>query len=196
MNTSASLTFSMVLTAAAILAPTAWAEVAWTDPVPVMNRAKIALTYRAAISGDQLIVEANHSKGWHTYAMDNTARARKASGSENPESEQPTRIAVSGGAKAAGPWRQTAPKDMSQPEIKWFTWGFEGIARFAVPIERIGDDDVVVTIEAQSCDPSSCTMVSDLKIVVPAGAGGPGESANSLKDLIPVEPESAVAASS
>ncbi len=186
MNTSASRTSRLALIAVLVAAPMVSAEDGWTTPVPVMNRAKIALTYRATVACDYLIVEANHSPNWHTYAMDNTVRARAASGSENPESEQPTRIAVSGAAKASGPWRQTAPKDMSQPEIKWFTWGFEGVARFAVPIEKAGDGDIIVTIDAQSCDPASCTMVSGLKIVVPEGAGS-GDAAELLKDMVPVQ---------
>ena len=171
MKLSANLRFSVALLAALVAAPFALGDDGWSEPVPVMNRAKIALTYRAKIAGDFVIVEANHSKGWHTYSMDNTIRARKATGDEHPESELPTRIAVSGGAKVSGDWMQTAPVDMSQPSIKWYTWGFEGVARFAAPIERVGDEDIVLTIDAQSCDPSSCTMVNDLKIILPAMSG-------------------------
>jgi hypothetical protein len=171
---------------AMIVSSGALADDGWTEPVPVMNRAKIALTYRAGIAGEYLIVEANHTPGWHTYAMDNMERAREASGDENPESEQPTRIAISGGAKAAGAWRQTPPEDLSRPDIHWFTWGFEGVARFAVPIERTGDGDIVVTISAQSCDAASCTMVKELKTTLPQGSAGPRDAAL-LKDLVEVD---------
>jgi hypothetical protein len=184
---SANLRFSIAFFAAIVAAPFALGEDGWTEPVPVMNRAKIALTYRAKVAGDYLLVEASHSEGWHTYSMDNTVRARAATGDENPDSELPTRIAVSGGATVKGDWMQSAPKDMSQPSIKWYTWGFEGVARFAVPIEKTGDEDIVLTIDAQSCDPSSCTMVSDLKIVVP---GAPGNAEPALiEGLVKVQRE-------
>lgn len=186
MSTSASRIFRLVLVAVVAAVPSASGDDSWTQPVPVMNRAKIALTYRATVADGYLIVEANHSPGWHTYAMDNTVRARKASGSENPESELPTRITVSGAAKVSGPWRQTPPKDLSQPEIKWFTWGFEGIARFAVPIEKTGEGDVIVSIDAQSCDPASCTMVSGLEIVVPADAGS-ADASELVSGLVQVQ---------
>ena len=36
-----------------------------------------AVTYRARVEGDWLIVEATHEPGWHTYSMDNVIRARE-----------------------------------------------------------------------------------------------------------------------
>ena len=39
-----------------------------------------ALSYRARVEGDWLVVEATHEPGWHTYAMDNVVRAREKSG--------------------------------------------------------------------------------------------------------------------
>ena len=52
-----------------------------------------AVSYRARVEGDWLVVEATHEPGWHTYSMDNVIRAReKKSGKMRPETELPTVI--------------------------------------------------------------------------------------------------------
>ena len=103
----------LVFIAAAL--PVAFAD--WTEWSEVKMRRDPVVAYRAALSGENLVIEVRHSEGWHTYALDNVERARERSGKETPETELPTRIAVEGGLRVAGPWLQTNPKDLSQTDI-------------------------------------------------------------------------------
>lgn len=134
----------------------------WSDPVVVRRRGEPVVTYRAMLDGDFVLVEARHADGWHTYALDNIERARARSGKERPETELPTRIKVTGGLKVAGNWRQTRPEDLSQEAIRWYTWGFNSRAIFAVRVERANGSEAIITVNAQACDASSCQMVQDL----------------------------------
>jgi hypothetical protein len=164
----------------------------WVESKPVMYRGEIAMTYRARLAGDWLIVEAKHSPAWHSYAMDNVQRARKATGKATPETELPTRIAVSGGLKAVGPWKQSPPKDLSKADIQWYSWGFEGTARFAVKVERTEGGEAVITVNGQSCDATSCSMVRDVKMTleVSAGSDDAGDAAGLIEGLIEVASDS------
>lgn len=144
----------------------------WSEPVVVRWGDMGVVFYRARIEGDALVIEAAHAPGWHTYALDNVERARARSGKEKPETELPTRIAVSGGVEVVGNWFQSEPKDLSDGDIKWYTWGFEGTARFAARVRRIGDGPVTVTIRGQACNDSSCAMVEGAKLTVPVDPAG------------------------
>jgi hypothetical protein len=180
---------SLAIVAALCAASGAWAG-AWSEAKPVLYRGDIVATYRAQIAGEWLIVEAKHQPEWHTYAMDNVQRAQKATGEKSPTTELPTRIAVSGGAETVGAWKQSAPKDLTQLDIKWYTWGFEGTARFAVKLKRVSEEPVVVTVNGQLCNASLCSMVRDLKIEVPAASGDTaGEAATLLEGMVDVAPE-------
>ncbi len=153
----------------------------WVEGKPVMYRGEIAMTYRAMLAGDWLIVEAKHNPEWHSYAMDNVQRARQATGKETPETELPTRIDLSGGLKTVGAWKQTAPKDLSMLDIQWYSWGFMNTARFAVKVERTQGAEATITINAQACNATSCSMVRDLKIAMPVPAGK-GDDAPELRE--------------
>ena len=142
-------------------------DVAWSAPVEVKRGDETAVTYRAALMGDVLVVEAQHAEDWHTYSMDNLVRAREATGSKAPATELPTRIEVSGGLEVLGPWHQTAPKDLSDPSIQWYTWGFEGTTRFAAKVRKVGDGPATVVVHAQSCNATSCAMVEGVRLDVP-----------------------------
>jgi len=161
----------------------------WSDPVVVRRRAEPAVTYRAMLDGDLLVVEAEHAKGWHTYALDNVERARERSGKEMPETELPTRIRVVGGLKIVGNWHQTPPADLSQEAIQWHTWGFSGMAVFAVRVERAEGTEAVITINGQACDASACQMVRDavLKLALPtAGTSPKRSSVTNLSKMVEV----------
>jgi len=138
----------------------------WTESVEVRMRRDNVISYRAALVGDTLIVEAAHEEGWHTYAMDNVRRAREASGKEKPECELPTRIEISGALTVAGPWRQSEPIDLSNTDIKWFTYGFEGTTYFAANVKREGEGDATIRIDAQACNASKCSMVDGLELTI------------------------------
>ncbi len=124
-----------------------------------------ALTYRARVEGDWLVVEATHEPGWHTYSMDNVSRAREKSGKKRPETELPTVITPGDGLTIQGEWRQSPPLDLSMPDIRWYTWGFEGRSYFAV---RLGKATLPssVQIDAQACTDALCTMVDALVVPV------------------------------
>ena len=144
---------------------------------------QLAVSYRAHVDDDWLIVAASHESGWHTYSMDNVIRAREKSGRAEPETEIPTVITPLDGLTIEGAWRQSEPIDLSTPDIQWFTWGFEGTSFFAV---RLAEANVPssVQVDAQACTESLCAWVDAL--VVPVAPIGTGESGS-------VDPESLVA---
>lgn len=130
----------------------------------------LAVSYRARVEGEWLVVEALHEPGWHTYAMDNVVRAREVSGKERPETELPTEITPLDGLTIEGDWRQSPPADLSTPDIKWYTWGFEGRSYFAARIDE-ASTPASVQIDAQACTDALCAMVEAL--VVPVDASEP-----------------------
>ncbi|MYN67552.1 MAG: hypothetical protein F4X11_21415 [Acidobacteria bacterium] len=134
-------------------------------PQEVWFGENIAVTYAARIEGDWLVVEVQHESGWHTYAMDNVERAREATGRDRPDTELPTRITPSPELVLASPWRQTVPTDLSQPDIRWYTWGFEDRSFFAAPVER-ADPGGWVQVDAQACTDRLCAMVDALPVPV------------------------------
>ena len=124
-----------------------------------------ALSYRARVEGDWLVVEATHEPGWHTYAMDNVVRAREKSGKMRPETELPTVITPLDGLTIKGDWRQSPPLDLSTPDIRWYTWGFERRSYFAVRVDKAILPSSV-QIDAQACTDALCAMVDALVVPV------------------------------
>lgn len=162
--------FLAVGTAVFLLAPGAQAR----QPEPgagaeVWLGDMLAVTYRARVEGDWLVVEATHEPGWHTYAMDNETRAREKTGKAKPETELPTVITAVEGLSVEGPWRQSPPIDLSTPDIRWFTWGFEGRSYFAAPVASTGSA-ATVRIDAQACTKDLCAMVDGLNVPVESAA--------------------------
>jgi hypothetical protein len=86
-----------------------------------------------------------------------------------------TEIAVSGGLEAEGPWLQTAPKDFSRPELRWFSWGFDQQAVFAAKVRRTGAA-ASLRVRGQACTETICKNI-DVTIALPVGAEtGAGET--------------------
>jgi hypothetical protein len=139
----------------------------WSGKAEVRRREGVVVSYRARLDGNILVIEATHKPGWHTYAMDNVERVRKKTGKAKPETELPTRVELSGGLKAIGKWFQSKPKDLSQPDIRWYTWGFEGTTRFAVKVERVRGRNATITINGQACNATSCSMIDDVTLSLP-----------------------------
>jgi hypothetical protein len=157
----------------------------WSPPVEARRRNLKVASYRARLAGDVLLVEVTHEPGWHTYALDNLERARKKAGEPPLGIEKSTRIGLSGGLRTVGKWRQSPPKDLSQPEISWFTWGFEDTALFAVKIRRIGRaKEAVITITGQACKETTCAMIDDLEIRLPLNASSSEKTSFDLASLI------------
>src|SRR4029077_16527657 len=119
-----------------------------------------------------LAVEATLASGWHTFAMDNKKRAdEKLQGKQSLGIERPTEITLSDGLEVAGPWYQTAPKDFSKPEIRWYTWGFDDRALFVVKVKSSGGRSAKIGIRGQSCTESTCKNI-DVTIPLPLSAQG------------------------
>lgn len=169
-----------------VAAPVSWTS-DWSESAQLHRRLTTVVSYRAKLEGDVLIVEATHGEGWHTYAMDNIERARKKSGKETPETELPTRLDVAGGLALDGAWYQTDPKELSQLDIKWYTWGWDSVARFAAKVKRVSGEPAVITIDGQACNSSLCSMVDGLKLslAVPSAEDfGSAESAFDFSTLV------------
>ncbi len=157
----------------------------WSPPVDARRRNLKVASYRAKLAGDVLLVEVTHEPGWHTYALDNLERARKKAGEPPLGIEKSTRIVLSGGLRTAGKWRQSPPTDLSQPEISWFTWGFEDTALFAVKVRRIGRaKEAVITINGQACKETTCAWIDDLEIRLPLNASSSEKTSFDLASLI------------
>ena len=157
----------------------------WSPPVEARRRNLKVASYRAKLAGDTLLVEVTHEPGWHTYALDNLERAKKKAVEPLLGIEKSTQIVLSGGLRSAGKWRQSPPKDLSQPEISWFTWGFEGTAHFAVKIRRIGRaTEAVITINGQACKETTCVLIDDLEILLPLNAASSAKTSFDLSSLI------------
>lgn len=140
----------------------------WTKSADVMKGKEKAVSYRAARAGDVVIVEATHGDGWHTYALDNAARAQKRVGTPALGIEKSTQFKLTGGVRPTGKWRQSKPKDLSQADIEWFTWGFEGRTLFAAKVGGTGE--IVIEINGQACKASMCANVDGVEVRVPAAS--------------------------
>jgi len=144
----------------------------WGAPVEVRVDDEVCATYDAKLAGPELVVRVKLAQGWHTFAMDNAERAAEAlKGKKALGMDQPTRVTLGEGLTVAGPWKQTVPVDFSKPELRIFTWGYEGEAVFVVPVKRTGAVGRI-GVKAQACTASICKNI-DVKVEV---AEGPAES--------------------
>lgn len=157
----------------------------WTAPVAVGLGDEQAVSYRAKLDGEYLVVEATQTKGWHTYAMDNELRAHEAlKGKPSLGIDAPTQIAVSGALAVAGPWRQSEPHDYSKPAMRWYTWGYDEPALFAAKVKKAGAGAAEIAIRGQACDEKRCKNI-DVTLSVPAEGLGE-KAALDLSGLAPV----------
>ena len=137
----------------------------WGAPVEVRVDDEVCATYEAKLAGDELVVRVKLGKGWHTFAMDNAVRAAEAlKGKKSLGMDQPTRVTLGEGLTVAGPWKQTAPQDFSKPELRIFTWGYEGEAVFVAPVKKAGELGKI-GVKAQACTASICKNI-DVKLEV------------------------------
>jgi hypothetical protein len=163
----------------------------WSQPAEVRHDDKLVLTYRAKLEGDYLVVRAAIEPGWHTFVMDNKQREQeKLAGKPSLGTEKNTEVKAIKGLVLAAPWLQAAPKDLSQPEIRHFAWGYEREATFAAKARRSGAGPAEVQVEGQACAADICKNI-DLTLSVPAGAAAKAAATGvDLKALVPVKPAS------
>jgi hypothetical protein len=180
MTTQAKACATLFLLAAAAMAAD------WTAPVEIRYEDELSIAYQARLDGDFLLVKATLGPGWHTFAMDNARRVtEKLAGKPAISNDRPTSIVATGGLQTVGPWYQSPPKDFSHPELRWFSWGFEGQAMFAAKVRRAGAGATKLALRGQACTATVCKNI-DLAISLPAGkpAGNPsGAPGVNLKDL-------------
>ena len=158
----------------------------WSEAAEVRHDENLCLAYRARIDGEYLVIRAAIEPGWHTFAMDNRQRAeQKLAGKKSLGIDHPTEFKLTGGLEVAGPWHQTTPKDFSKPELRWFSWGFEGQALFVVKVRRAGTAPVRIGVRGQACTDVTCKNIDvTMTLAVGGAAGGPAEI--DWKSLTPV----------
>jgi len=155
-----------------------------SDSAEVLHEMKRCVSYHAAWSGDFLVIRAAVEPGWKTFAMDNKRRAaERLAGKPSLGIDQPTEIELTG-LRPAGAWFQTPPKDFSKPEIRWFTFGYDKEAVFAVKVRRVGA--AKAGIRGQACTETTCKNI-DVTVSVPAPATGrAGSNGIDVRTLVPV----------
>jgi hypothetical protein len=158
----------------------------WTQPAEVRHDDKVVMSYRARFDGNHLVVRAAIEPGWHTFVMDNKQRQQeKLKGKPSLGIEKSTEITVEG-LNVAGPWLQTEPKDFSKPELRWYSWGFERDATFAIKAKPTGSGPAKVGVQGQACSGDICKNI-DLELTVPVTTGKPAATPGpDLKSLTPV----------
>jgi len=156
----------------------------WTNPVDVLYDFKRCVSYRARVTGEFLVVQATVEPGWHTFSMDNKHRAEeKLAGRESLGIDAPTEIKLSQGLEVAGPWYQSPPKDFSKPDLRWFSWAFEGQAVFVAKVRRSAAGPAQVAIRGQACTDTICKQID---VAIPLPLAAPGRSDIDLKPLVRV----------
>ena len=133
----------------------------WSREATAKARDGSALvTCRSRLAGDFLLVELRPADGWHVYAMDNEQRAKEAlAGRMSLGIEQNTEVLVEGDLQVVGDWYQSQPRDFSQPDLRWYSYGFEGTSLLAARVSRGASKSATVTVRAQACDSASCITV-------------------------------------
>jgi hypothetical protein len=159
----------------------------WTEPVEVRQEENLCLTYQAKLEGSLLLVRAVIEPDWHTFAMDIKKRAdEKLAGKASLGIERGTEFLLTGGLETVGPWYQSAPKDFSKPEIRYFSWGYEHQAMFAAKIRRTGPGPIKIAIRGQACTQTTCKNI-DAAISLPVDeVKAEAEPEINLKDLVQV----------
>ncbi len=186
----------------AILASTVLNQSIASAETTVRHGREPVVRYQARVEDGYLIIKAVHAAGWHTYAMDNEQRAHEAlQGKKSLGIEKGTEISVIQGVELAGNWLQTKPIDLSQPELRWFTFGFERTSFFACPVKTTSTDSATLRIRGQACNGETCCNVdvtlalkSEVDNERPAHIGGIPTN-QLLKNLVPVQTSEAVEAS-
>jgi hypothetical protein len=168
-------------------------ESAWSKAAVVLEDSRPVVRFQARIDGDYLLVRARHEEGWHSYAMDNETRGTKAlKGRASLGIEQGVEIKVRGGLVLDNHWRQTRPLDLSKPEIRWYTYGFEQTAIFACRVKTVTSKPIVLHIGGQACSGETCRkidVVLELDGHQAVEEPTPEQAARLkalLKDLVPV----------
>jgi len=154
----------------------------WSAPVEVRHEDALCVSYEARLDGPYLVVRATVGPGWHTFALDNKRRAEeKLAGQPALSMDRPTEIVALSGIATAAPWYQTEPKNLSRPELRMFSWGFDRSAVFVAKARRTAGP-AKLAIRGQACTESVCKNI-DVTVTVPVPAK-PGPAETDLKSLV------------
>jgi hypothetical protein len=85
-----------------------------------------------------------------------------------------------------GTWYQSAPKDFSKAEIRYFSWGYERQAIFAAKVRRTGKGPVRIAIRGQACTDTTCKNIDAAISLALDGSKPEAEPEINLKNLIQV----------
>jgi hypothetical protein len=88
--------------------------------------------------------------------------------------------------ETVGPWYQTAPKDFSKPEIRYFSWGYEQSAIFAAKVKRTGAGPARIAVRGQACTETTCKNIDAAILLTLDDAQPDGAAEIDLKNLIQV----------
>jgi DsbC/DsbD-like thiol-disulfide interchange protein len=158
----------------------------WTEPVAVLHEFRPCISYRARLDGEFVVVQVKPEPGWHTFVMDNKERSvEKLAGRQSLGVDGPTEIALSDGLQVVGPWYQSAPKDFSKPELRWYSWGYEQEAQFVAKVRRSGPGPAQIGIRGQTCTATTCKNI-DVTIWLPLSEESGTASEVDLTKLIAV----------
>jgi hypothetical protein len=169
---------------ALLLTSAALAAGPWSAPVEVRHEDALCIAYRARFDGPYLVVKAEIGPGWHTFAMDNQRRAAEKLAGKTPISiDRATEITAPKGVEVTGSWYQSEPKDLSRPALRWFSWGYEKEAVFAVKARRTAAAGAL-KIRGQACTETICKNI-DVEVPVPGGtaAGAPEVRTSDLSEV-------------
>ena len=152
---------ALIAAALALVLSTVLSAGNWSAPARAEARdGTVLVTCRSMLAGEFLVVELEPAEGWHVYAMDNEARAKQAlAGKMSLGVEQNTEVIVTGGLQPIGGWYQSDPLDFSQPELRWYSYGFDERSLLATKVRRGEEPWAKVTVRAQACDSTSCVAV-------------------------------------
>jgi hypothetical protein len=118
--------------------------------------------------------------------MDNRVRAaEKLAGKQSLGVDLPTEIQISRGLEVIGPWYQSAPKDFSVPQMRWYSWGYEDHAMFAAKIRIRGAGPARIAIRGQACTDKMCKNI-DVEISLPLPPNAAPPARLDLNHLVPV----------
>lgn len=154
----------------------------WSAPVHVLHEMQPCVTYHAKVDGEHLVIEASIQPGWHTFTIDNEKRAaERLAGKPSLGIDQPTQIKVEG-LELAGPWMELPPKDFSKPTLRWFSFGYEERALFAVKVKPASAKAAQISVRGQACTDSTCKNI-DLTLTA---STNPDKASVDISKLIPV----------
>ena len=152
-----------ILLMTVLLGATSQNEAGWSDEVVVRQGFEPVVKIQARVQDGYLIVRLKHEAGWHTYAMDNETRAAAAlQGKPSLGVEQGLSFEVKSGLDLEDRWLQTGPTDLSKPELRWFTYGFDETAWFACPVRKIQSRYVVLHVRGQACSGETCCQIDEM----------------------------------